>query len=140
MYRLCHQFYNKRDITMIERQIFNEDVNQYISSTFTQSDVKRRGDWWHNIVYYDKDDPFIQWLENNVVYKKDSILQLEPICKKALGVENMSSYEKSPYREKVELFIKLNFDNRLVKYEYSKVRLRGKTYSAWKNLIIKILD
>jgi hypothetical protein len=135
--RLCHQFYNKREVTMIERQVFNEDVNRYISSTFTQSDVKRRGDWWHHIAYYDKDDSFIQWLENNVVYKKDSILKLEPMCKQALGNENMSSYEKSPYREKTELFIKLNFDQKLVKHEYGKVRLHGKTHSAWKNLGLK---
>jgi hypothetical protein len=128
-------YYGRQSITLVEKAQFIHDANSYISKLFFNEDVKRVGNMWYNIAFYDIDDEFVKWLDANIVYKVDTLLKLEDICKAVLDEENIHSSIKIKYKRIVETFLKINFPK--VKHTLGKVRLYNKTYNAWKNVTIK---
>jgi hypothetical protein len=132
---LTRQFYGRHNITLVERHNFNEHVNLYISNIFDHNDVNRIGDVWYNLVYYDIDDPFMKWLDDNVVYKKDNILTISDICKRAGLGSNLAPRTLGIHRPIVENFIKIAFQN--IKTGYKNTTYNGIHYKGWLHLGLK---
>jgi regulator of replication initiation timing len=90
---------------------------------------------WKNLMFYNKKDSFIKWLDENVEYKENSILQVKDVCEKYLGKEDIHSSISSKYRKKMEKYIQLNYSN--IKWDFGMVKCNEKTFKGWKHLCIK---
>ena len=70
---------------------------------------------------------FYKWLQQNIVYKENQLLQLKDICLLYLNTNDIHSSISSKYRNEV---VKL-------KCEYGVVKINNKTFNGWKHLYIK---
>jgi hypothetical protein len=79
---------------------------------------------------------FYKWLQQNIVYKENQLLQLKDICLLYLNTNDIHSSISSKYRKEVEMYIKETYKN--LKCEYGKVRYNNVTTKyGWKHLYIK---
>lgn len=78
---------------------------------------------------------FCKWLEQNIIYKEDELLQLKDVCKNYLNRNDIHSSLASKYRKEVEMYIKETYKN--LKYEYGVVMVNTKQYKGWKHLCLK---
>lgn len=142
---ICKAYYKRQNVTLVEKASFVHEANLYLAKTFFDNhDVKRVGENWYNLVYFDKDDPFNKWLDENIVYKKEAVLKLGDVCQSYLNLTNMHSFEKTKYKHTVENFIKINLHNQIlieyktdIKYKHGKIRVSDRVYTGWKHLTIK---
>jgi len=81
---------------------------------------------------------FYNWLDKNIQYKNNSLLQLSEICKLYSNTLNIHSSISSKYKKEIENYIKENYKQ--VKSEYGVVKIGNKTYNGWKHLCIKNLN
>jgi phage anti-repressor protein len=80
---------------------------------------------------------FFNWLEQHIEYKRNGVLQVNDICKLYLDKhENMHSTEVFKYKQEIQEFIKEKHPT--LRWEYSAIRVNGKTYKGWKNLGIRL--
>lgn len=78
---------------------------------------------------------FCKWLQQNIVYKENELLQLKDICHLYLNKNDIHSSISTKYRKEVEMYIKEKYKN--LKYEYGVVKIYNKTFNGWKNLCLK---
>lgn len=78
---------------------------------------------------------FYKWLEQNIIYKENELLQLKDICKLYLNKDDIHSSISSKYLKEVEIYIKEKYKN--LKCEYGVVKINNKTFNGWKHLYIK---
>ena len=78
---------------------------------------------------------FYKWLEQNIIYKENELLQLKDICQLYLNKNDIHSSISTKYRQEVEMYIKETYKN--LKCEYGVVMLNAKQYKGWKHLYIK---
>jgi hypothetical protein len=90
---------------------------------------------WKNLMFYNKEDSFIKWLDENVEYKENSILQVRDVCEKYLGKEDIHSSLSSKYRKKIETWVNINHN--YINCKYQKTSLNNNFYRGWKHLCIK---
>lgn len=82
---------------------------------------------------------FTEWLDQNIVYKKDSVLKLYNVCENYLGIEDdkyMHSSELTGYKIEIENWIKEHFPD--LKSDYGFVWSNDKSVRGWKHLDIKL--
>jgi hypothetical protein len=78
---------------------------------------------------------FYKWLQQNIVYKENQLLQLKDICLLYLNTNDIHSSISSKYRKEVEMYIKEKYKN--LKCEYGVIKINNKTFNGWKHLYIK---
>lgn len=79
---------------------------------------------------------FFTWLQNNIVYKENQLLQLKDICLLYLNTNDIHSSLSSKYKKEVEIFIKNYHVN--LQWKYGKVRYNNVTTKyGWKHLCLK---
>jgi len=78
---------------------------------------------------------FYSWLEENIMYKENELLQLGETCQFYLNVLNVHSSVSSKYKKELERYIKEKYSN--IKWEYGVVKINDVTYNGWKHLCIK---
>ncbi len=83
-----------------------------------------------------EENNFLTWLQNNIVYKENELLQLKDICRLYLNKDDIHSSLASKYRKEIEMFIKKYHEN--LQWKYGVVKIVNKTFNGWKNLCIKI--
>ena len=88
--------------------------------------------------YRQENNDFYNWLEENIVYKENSLLQTKDVCELYLGKSKIYSKELSKFRKEIERWIKEKYRDKRIQWEYSTVRIGDKSYKGWKDL--KICD
>lgn len=78
---------------------------------------------------------FFKWLQDNIIYKENELLQLKDICRLYLNKNDIHSSLSSKYRKEVETFIKKHHEN--LQWKYGVVKINNKTFNGWKHLCIK---
>lgn len=87
--------------------------------------------------YRQENNEFYNWLEENIEYNENSLLQTKDICVLYLGKSKVFSKELSKYKKEVEKWIKERFVHKNIQWEYSTVRIGEKSYKGWKDFRIK---
>ena len=87
--------------------------------------------------YRQENNDFYNWLEENVEYKENSLLQTKDVCMLYLGKTKIFTKELSKYRKEIEKWIKERFRDKKVQWEYSTVRIGDKSYKGWKDIRIR---
>ena len=82
--------------------------------------------------YRQENNDFYNWLEENVIEKNNSLLQLKDICRLYLGKNKVHSKESTKYKKEVEKWVKEKFKH--ISWEYSTVKILNKSYKGWKNI------
>jgi P4 family phage/plasmid primase-like protien len=85
--------------------------------------------------YRQENNDFYNWLDENVEYKEDGLLQVKHICELYLNKTKIHSKESSKYRKDMEKYIKEKHKN--ISWEYATVKINDKTYKGWKHLSLK---
>ena len=75
------------------------------------------------------------WLDENIQYKQNSLLQLGEVCELYLNTIKIHSSVSSKYKKEMEKYIKEKYKQ--VKSEYGVVKINDITYNGWKHLCIK---
>jgi hypothetical protein len=83
-----------------------------------------------NFVSNEKDN-FVRWLDKNICYKQDSILNLKDACEMYLG-KIVPSRISSKYRKEIEEWIKQKFKN--VNHIYQDTTFNSQKYKGWLHL------
>ena len=78
---------------------------------------------------------FYKWLQQNIIYEENELLQLKDICQLYLNKNDIHSSISTKYRQEVEMYIKETYKN--LKCEYGVVMLNAKQYKGWKHLCLK---
>ena len=78
---------------------------------------------------------FYNWLEENIMYKENELLQLREVCQLYLGKIKIHSSVSSKYKKELERYIKEKYSS--IKWEYGVVKINDITYNGWKHLCIK---
>lgn len=78
---------------------------------------------------------FYTWLNGKIKYSPNGFMSLEDICSTFLNQTNIHSFIKSKYRNVIEKFIKDNFKQSDVKWQFQHVWVNDKSDRGWKNLI-----
>lgn len=89
---------------------------------------------WKHLMFYNKEDSFIKWLDENVEYKENSILQVKDVCEKYLGKE-VGPRIMTTYKSKIETWVNINHN--YINCKYQKTSLNNNFYRGWKHLCIK---
>jgi phage/plasmid-associated DNA primase len=84
--------------------------------------------------YRQENNDFYNWLEENVEYKENNILQLNDICQMFLG-KKVGPRVMTKYKKEVEKWIKEKYKN--INNEYQKGFLQDQNYRGWLHLVIK---
>ena len=85
--------------------------------------------------YRQENNDFYNWLEENIMYKENELLQLRETCQIYLGRVKVHSSVSSKYKKEMEKYIKEKYKQ--VKSEYGVVKINDITYNGWKHLCIK---
>ena len=85
--------------------------------------------------YRQVNNDFYNWLEENIMYKENELLQLREVCQLYLGKIKIHSSVSSKYKKELERYIKEKYSN--IKWEYGVVKINDVTYNGWKHLCIK---
>ena len=84
--------------------------------------------------YRQENNDFYNWLQENVIYKENEILQLKDICQLYLGKVKVHSSISSKYRKEMEKYIKEKHKN--VRWEYDALWCNEKAVRGWKDLCL----
>jgi P4 family phage/plasmid primase-like protien len=87
--------------------------------------------------YRQENNDFYNWLEENLEYKENEILQINDVCQIYLNKLKIHSSISSKYRKEIEKYLKERYRN-TVKWEYGVVKIGDKCCRGWKNIYIKI--
>ena len=87
--------------------------------------------------YRQENNDFINWLEENIEYKENSLVQTKDICELYLGKSKIYSKELSKFKKEIERWIKEKYRDKRVQWEYSTVRIGDKSYKGWKDFRIR---
>jgi P4 family phage/plasmid primase-like protien len=85
--------------------------------------------------YRQENNDFYNWLEENVKYKENEVLQLKEVCQIYLGKNKVHSSFSSKYKKEIEKYIKEKYKN--VKWQFDAMWINDKSIRGWKNLTIK---
>jgi P4 family phage/plasmid primase-like protien len=85
--------------------------------------------------YRKENNDFFNWLEENIEYKENELLQLKDVCQIYLCKNKIHSSASSKYKKEIEKWIKEKHKN--IKYEYGVVKINDSTFNGWKHLCIK---
>jgi phage/plasmid-associated DNA primase len=85
--------------------------------------------------YRAENNDFFNWMEENVEYKEDSLLQVKDVCMLYLGKQKIHSSLSTKYRKEIEKYIKEKY--KTIKWEFGMVKCNEKTFKGWKCLSIK---
>jgi hypothetical protein len=88
---------------------------------------------WKHLMFYNKEDNFIKWLDENVEYKENSTLQVKDVCKKYLGKE-VGPRIMTIYKLKIETWVNINHN---IDYKYQNTTFNNKAYKGWRHLCVK---
>ena len=78
-----------------------------------------------------ENNDFFNWLDENIIYKENSILRLTDLCESYLG-KKVPSRSSTKYRKDFEKYIKENFHN--IKYDFQNSTFNNEKYRGWLNL------
>jgi prophage antirepressor-like protein len=81
-----------------------------------------------------ENNDFYNWLEKNIEYNKNALLQTKDVCELYLGTSNIHTKELSKYRKEIEDWIKEKYKD--ISWQYGVVRIDDKTYKGWRGLRI----
>jgi putative DNA primase/helicase len=86
--------------------------------------------------YREENNDFFSWLNENIMYKENEILNVTEIVELFLGRQiGTRKKEINKYKKEIEKFIKEKFKN--IKWEWGKVRdSESKLTNGWKHLTI----
>jgi P4 family phage/plasmid primase-like protien len=87
--------------------------------------------------YRQENNDFFNWLNENVEYNQNSLLQTKDVCEIYLNKSKMFAKELSKYKREIEKWIKERFKNQNIQWQYSTVRISDKLYKGWKDFHIK---
>jgi P4 family phage/plasmid primase-like protien len=85
--------------------------------------------------YRQENNEFFNWLEENLEYSENGLLQLKDVCQLFLNKTKLHSRETSKYKKEIEKYIKEKYKN--LKWEYNTVKIGDSTFKGWKGLTIK---
>jgi P4 family phage/plasmid primase-like protien len=85
--------------------------------------------------YRQENNDFYNWMEENIVYKENELLQLREVCQLYLSKIKIHSSLSSKYKKEIEKYIKEKYKG--IKWEYGVVKIADGTYNGWKHLCIK---
>jgi P4 family phage/plasmid primase-like protien len=85
--------------------------------------------------YRQENNDFFNWMNENIIYKEGSILQVKDVCQLYLGKTKIHSSLSSKYRKEIEKYIKDIFTK--IKWEYGVVKINDMTLNGWKHICIK---
>ena len=122
------------------QHISKDEIVEKLKSNGVKTDVTGKFENKSDSYESDKQDDsnFYNWLEENIVYKENSLLQTKDVCELYLGKSNIYSKELSNFKKEIERWIKGKYRDKRVQWEYSTVRIGDKSYKGWKDL--KICD
>jgi P4 family phage/plasmid primase-like protien len=86
--------------------------------------------------YRQENNDFYNWLEENLEYKENEVLQINDVCQMYLNKIKIHSSISTKYRKEIEKYIKERYKN-VVKWEYGVVKIGEKCFRGWKNIYIK---
>jgi P4 family phage/plasmid primase-like protien len=84
--------------------------------------------------YRQENNDFYNWLEENIVYKEDSVLNLKDICKSYYN-KDVSKREKTKCRKELEKWISKKFVQ--LDFQCKESRFNGIKYNGWKGITFK---
>ena len=94
--------------------------------------------------YRQENNEFFNWMEENIEYKENALLQLKDVCLLFLNKQKIHSKESTKYKKEIEKYIKEKYKN--LKWEHGKIKLSANDYVdentkttcyGWKHLVIK---
>jgi P4 family phage/plasmid primase-like protien len=85
--------------------------------------------------YRQENNDFYNWMDENVEYKDNELLQLRDVCQIYTGKLKLHSSITSKYKKEIEKYIKEKYKS--IKYEYGVIKINDKTFKGWKHLYIK---
>jgi hypothetical protein len=125
-------------ILMISRKPIAKKFQKWVFNVIKSNDIEI-GIEELNVKECDSDDQenddFHNWLEENIQYKYNSLLQLGEVCELYLNTIKVHSSVSSKYKKEMEKYIKKKYKQ--VKSEYGVVKINDITYNGWKHLCIK---
>lgn len=147
---ICENFLNKSNLHSSLLTKYKKWIENFIKETYlniryeygvVKIDNKTFNGWKHLCLKNNEKQMFYNWLDENIVYKENELLQLKDIVEGFLGYTVKNDREKSKYKKEIEKYIKDRFKN--IRYEYGKVRYHytnnhgQKTTYGWKHLSLK---
>jgi prophage antirepressor-like protein len=120
------------------QHISKDEIVEKLKSNGVKTDVTGKFENKSDSYESDKQDDsnFYNWLEENIVYKENSLLQTKDVCELYLGKSNIYSKELSNFKKEIERWIKGKYRDKRVQWEYSTVRIGDKSYKGWKDFKI----
>jgi P4 family phage/plasmid primase-like protien len=85
--------------------------------------------------YRQENNDFYNWMEENIIYKENELLQVKEVCSLYLGKTKVHSSISSKYKKELEKYIKEKFKN--IKWQYGVVRIGDVAFNGWKHVCIK---
>jgi P4 family phage/plasmid primase-like protien len=84
--------------------------------------------------YRQENNDFYNWMEDNVTFKQDAVLQLNEVCELYLG-KKVGPRIMTKYKKEVEKYIKEK--HKKINYQYQKGTTNEQNYRGWLHLCIK---
>jgi P4 family phage/plasmid primase-like protien len=103
---------------------YNKDIKEPVEVTVKTNEYRQDNNDLYN------------WLDDNIEYKRDELLQLKDVCILYLGKTKVHSSVSSKYKKEIEKYIKERHPE--LKWQYDFVWVNERSYRGWKDLAIKI--
>lgn len=85
--------------------------------------------------YRQENNDFYNWLEENVEYKENTILQVKDVVQSYTGKTKIHSSISTKFKKEIEKYVKEKYKQ--IKWEYDTFRIADKTYKGWKNISMR---
>jgi P4 family phage/plasmid primase-like protien len=84
--------------------------------------------------YRQENNDFYNWLEDNITFEENSILQLTDVCEMFIG-KKVGPRIMTKYKKEIEKYIKEKYKN--VHFEYQKSVINDQRYRGWLHFCLK---
>lgn len=127
--------YNKNKDSIIELFKQNNISVYELADTPTGIQINEIYKYNHNSL--EETDDFFNWLEENIIYNEDSVVNLKDICKLYFN-KDVSKREKTKCRKEIEKWISKKFTN--IDSICKDSRFNGVKYNGWKGISFKTVN
>ena len=103
-------------------------LNYYYKKVIEPDEVKMKTN-----EYKQENNEFLNWCNENIIYKENSILKLCDVCEVYLG-KKVSSRISTKYKKELEKYIKDKYHH--IDYKYKDSTFNSERYKGWIGLVI----
>lgn len=105
---ICSSFLKKENFHSSVKCEYRVIIEKFLKENFKETNVNwKYYKGWKNVIFIDKEDSFMKFLDENVEYKEGEVLKLSDVCEKFLG-KNIGPRILGKYNYFIQKWIKCN--------------------------------